>query len=796
MTDPLVGIMASQAVLGGFRIFVSPPDGPRKEISTFRGAPIVPNTWSWGDPYSEEVATLSAPMITLFDTLGQGDLAWYVEGADVDIVWQPMPGSPITTPWTWEGYIASDDFGIDDDGASWNIQLRGAFFALDNYLAMPTFPAFPLPYEHLMRSAFDPEQHPCSLNPLDVRFPTWWNTYAPAAVEGENQLLRPAGVLTGSMWTGLTTRSTGSWNPLLTGFVSSLLQVMYNADGSQWTIRNRGSRSPMLVVREQASDLDPKVLNVDLGAPGVRCNLSRDYTQKVQAVYGTGTDAQGVNYNGMQMSANGQSISYVPFAYNPAVYPRSGGGKNNPLFNPQRKTRESYAAFQPGVTAAQAAAIASGQVQRLNDPGITGTITLTTDPYLSDGARSPFYRLLIRDGASIRVNGLFGVPEGVLFHVAEVQADATNLTTTLTVDTKYRDLLTVDEVNARTLDPLKQLHLLQNSAQGNQIQDLLMPWSYGNGSGSIPYGATPLYNAMPSSEAFPFSNDLSITGATKGWVQKFPPSKYPQYYVKIGPTDQENSANNWANFSSMTNNSQLPSIPILMSSVGDSSQIQVCAYDRDGNVMPVKFHISIYKSNGVTVQHMPLWTTNPYLTPPRFPDILGPLDYANAASDNFIGRWPGGAGGDPWAGAGVPYPQNDPTNLTQVYHPFFRGAWQTVDEQGHNFQVAGGIQVPYAPDSSVDMIIGWGTYYVPAGFWPGQPGGAPITGQLVDTVPWHWDTTSSLNSQSINPVANAPTTGGGVANAGRLFAMIYCEDQGQKDVYFLGRIFAQSQNGQ
>lgn len=791
MTDALVGVMADHTIAGGFRIFVTPPAGPRQEISMFRGAPVTATQWSWGDPFSEEVAVLSCPQITPFDTPGTGDLSWLVEGADVDIVWQPYPGSLIVDRWTWEGYIASLDFGLDTDSTDWQIQLRGCNYALDGYLAMPTFPVYPLPYEYLMRSAFDPELHPCSLNPLDVQFPSWWSTVAPPATAGENSRLRPAGVLTGSMWTGLTSRSTGSWNPMLTGFVSSLLQVMYNADGSQWTIRNRGSRSPQLLVREPPSDLDPKVLNVDLGAPGVSVRLSQDFTQMINVIYGTGTDTQGVNYSGLQMGADGQTISYVPFAFNPAAYPRSGNGRMNPLFNPQRKMRESYSAFQQGLTAAQAASVAQGQLQRLNDPGMTGTVTLTTDPYLSDGAQSPFLRLLIRDGMALRINGLLGVPGGVLFHIAEVQVDASNLSVTLTVDTKFRDLLTVDEVNARTMDPLKLLHSLQTGSQGNLIQDLLMPWSYGNGSGSIPYAATTLYNAMPSSERFPYSNDLSIPGNTPGWVQKFPPSRYPEYYVRIGPTDRHNSTNNWANYSMVSGNAGGPSIPILMSAAGQASQIQIAAYDREGNVLPVKFHLSLYKSNGVQVANMPLWTTNPYLTPPKFPPILGPEDYADVASASFVGRWGSGA----WHGDACPYPQNSPTDPTQVYHPFFQGAWQNVDEQGHSFQVEGGSTVQYVPDDSVGQVIGWGTFYEPAGFWPGEPGGGPITGLMVDTYAWSWDTTSTLNSQSIHPVGQT-TTPGGPANAGRLFAMIYCEDQGTQDVYFLGRIFAQSQNGQ
>lgn len=784
MSSSLTGVVTNTQIAGGFRVFVSPPVGARVEISMFRGAPVMVTQWSFADPFSEEVAVLSCPQITAFDTPGSGDLGWLVGGSDVDIIWQPMPGSPITTAWSWEGHIASFDFGLDDQSVTFQIQLRGAIYALDNYLALPSFPAYPLPFEFLLRSAFDPEQHPCSLNPLDMAFPDWWNTVAPGPVAGENPLLRPAGVTTGSPWTGLTSRSTGSWNPLLTGFVSSLLQNMYNADGSQWTIRNRGNRAPQLMVREQASDADPGVLNVDLGAPGVGMQLSMDFTQQVNVVYGTGTDNQGVAYSGLQMSADGQSISYIPFAYNPAAYPRSGGGVNNPAFNPNQKMRESYAAFQSGLTAPQASAVAQGQLSRLNDPGMTGSITLTSDPYLSDAAGSPFLRLLIREGSSIRVNGLLGIPEGVLFHVGEVSVDPVSMTTTLTVDNKYRDILTIDEVHARTMDPLKLLHQLQSGADSNTIKDLLLPWSYADGSGAIPYGAAALFNSMPASATFPYS-----TPDSSGWCQQYPPSTHPEYYVRIGPTDQNDAANNWADASSTRGAAPgtQPGIPVLMSAKGTAAQIQVAAYDASGNVLPVKFHLSLYTSNGVTVDAMPLWGPNPYLTPANtFPPILGPTSFADANSASFLGRWPGGAGGQAWPSTDIPVaPYSQSSN---VHHPFFQGAWQSTDEQGHSF--AGVTQ--YTPNPDTGPIVGWGTFYIPAGFYPSEPGSGSPTGMLVDGIAWDWDTGVSLNPQSLDPVGTAQY---GASSAGRIYAMIYCEDQGQQPVYFLGRIYAQSQGG-
>ena len=77
--------------------------------------------------------------------------------------------------------------------------------------------------------------------------------------------------------------------------------------------------------------------------------------------------------------------------------------------------------FQQGVDELSAYKIAQGQYQRFAEPGITGTITLTTDPRLSNGELMP--RLMIRGGQTIRINGLFGVREGVLAHVTQATAD-------------------------------------------------------------------------------------------------------------------------------------------------------------------------------------------------------------------------------------------------------------------------------------------------------------------------------------------------------------------------------------
>ena len=44
------------------------------------------------------------------------------------------------------------------------------------------------------------------------------------------------------------------------------------------------------------------------------------------------------------------------------------------------------------------------------------------------------------------------------------------------------------------------------------------------------------------------------------------------------------------------------SIPIRMSQAGSIRLTQIAAYDKHGEVMPVKFHVSVYTNNGMAVE--------------------------------------------------------------------------------------------------------------------------------------------------------------------------------------------------
>lgn len=723
----LTAIPSDAQSLGFFRVFARPPGGSRREITIFRGAPVITNNAVTSDPFTDQTASLSCPQVTVFDTPGSGDLDWLVPDCDIDIVWQNT-GS-YEYDWSWEGYIASYQFSMGTE-SSFTIDLKGAFYGLDDYLAIPSFPKRPIPYEILIARAFDQGLHPSHLGNFRVLYPGWWDTRVPEFNDPKYlSFLKPWGVTTGQLWTGFTSRSTGTWEPLLSGHVQSLLSVMFAEGGAQWSIRNRGRRRPELYLRQIPRPDSEEIIEVTLGAPGVDFSGSRDYTQRASVIYGQGVDDRGVSYSGMVVSPDGRTTSYQPFAYSSASWPR----KKNPSFDPRIKPKETMVRFQDGVDELSAQRIAEAQYQRFSEPGITGSVVLTSDPRTADNELMP--RMLIRAGCTLRINNLFGVNEGVLAHVTQATADFVGLTMTLEFDTKYRDQLTVDEVKARTRDALTPLRALQVGKYSNTVQDMVLPWSYTEGSGCVPMGAKEFFNEkLPSNAVFPYEE----------WTKKHPPKNpsFRPYYVRINPTNTEDASKNWSGVS--RDGKSILSVPIRMAQSGSIRLSQFAAYNRHGEVLPVRFHVSIYRGNGVGVRDMPR-------LPPGFND--GDVKYLKPKGIN------------------VSYSEGQS-------NPFFENAWERVKEDGTQYD-----NDAYLTAEGSELIVGWGNYYEPAGYSPGRASrGATPTGVLEDEASWSWDLSNTLDLLSPENNANEEYSG-------MLFVMIYCDDQGDEPVYFMGKLF-------
>lgn len=719
--------------LGFFRIFAHPPGGVRREITIFRNAPVILDNASTQDPFTEQTASITLKQVTVFDAPGEGDLDWLVANSNIDIIWQNMGSHDLS--WSWEGYIASLQFSTSGSDMTFQVDLKGAFYGLDDYLAIPSFPKRPIPYEILIARAFDQKLHPARLGTFQMLFPRDWDLVVPEFNDPQYlAFLKPWGVATGQRWSGFTSRTTGSWEPLLTGHVQSLLSVMFAEGGAQWTIRNRGMRRPELHLRQIPEFNDPSIIEIHLGAPGVGFSGSKDYTQRASVIYGQGTDDAGISYSGMELSADGKTTFYKPFAYSQTVYPR----KQNPSFNSRDRAKETMIRFQDGVDEASAIKIAQGQLQRFSEPGITGSVTLQTDPRYADGCLCP--RLLIQAGATLRIFGLLGSTEGVLAHVTQTSADFNSLSMSLSFDTKYRDQLTVEEVKARTRDALTPLRSLQVGKYSNTVQDLILPWSYKEGSGCVPLGSKEFYQEkLPANATFPFEE----------WTRKHPPS-HPaskNYYIRINPADTTDSDKNWCGVG--RDGFQVMAIPIRMSQAGTIRLSQLAAYDKDGNVLKVRFHYSVYSNNGVTFEAMPSF--------PMDPD-----------TDDVEVKYLKPVGGASY--------------LAGQHNPFFEGAWETIDADGTEWD-----DDSYLAAQS--LVVGWGNYYEPAGYSPGRfSRGATRTGLLEDESQWSWDLSETLDK--VDPENNANEE-----YSGMLFVEIYCDDQGNQPVFFMGR-FQRQEPGQ
>lgn len=695
-------------------------------ITEFRGVPTKIGSITSADPFGPASAEIELPAVTSFDKPGAFDLRWLKEGTPIDIVWSEDHN------WRWEGYIASIE-----QGSNTRVQCKGALYILDNYLAKPMYPTNPIPYETLIKQVCNPQDGYTGLGAMRLTFPEDWEVVANQDLHpSQYWMLSPWGLATGEPWTGLATRSTGSWDPSLTSFTQGLLATMYAPQGDQWTLGLDTGRVPHLKVREQVHHPQADTIEITNGSPGVQVQLSRDWSQSANVVYGTGSDLSGVSYSNMRVANNGYETHYDPFAYNKAVHPNDS---SNPYWDPRTMRKEAFLTFTQGVDMVSAMQVAQSHLQRFSDPGLVGSITLESDP-LGPEAK-PINRYLIRAGQTIVVKGWNG--SDVFLHITRVMASPEEGTVSLDVDSRYRDALTASEVYARTRDALDPLVNLQvgKARQSITVNDLVLPWSYEDGSGIMPAPAKDLFGLRETS--FPWT-DLT---------RLFPPRTHPHFYVTVEPDKKfSGTSAGWQRHYSDPTKAPIgnettyrsiwsQAIPVRLAQNGQIRLSQIAAYNQYGEILPVEFHVALY-NNTITVDSMP--TPGNADTPRRKP---------GATNDRY---------------------------------PFFQGAFEDIKPTGELIS-EGTTQLP----SNVQMFVGWGTYEEPAGYYPGlaSKGGNP-TGMLVDETSWSFSTEGDTG---FNPYSKAETAKN--PEAGHAYAMIYCDDtfDTEEPIHFLGRFWVAPQ---
>ena len=719
MTAP--GVTRIVGGSGFFRFWAYPPNGKNFEFTTFRGVPTVLQSYSSADPFGDSSALFSMTSVTTFDRPGSGDLWWLVPYAKVTIFWYAMgedgdPAKAVADPnWIWEGYIASEE--ISDP---YQVQCKGALYQADNFIAAPFYPSYPVPYETMISRLLSPVTRPTiGTKALSIEWPSDWNTVVPAPSDPAYLwFLAPFGVKKGAKWTGLTTRDTGSWQALLSGYIQNLLTTMYTPNGEQWTLMKKRGRTPVLRVRHQVTYNETDTLIVYNGAPGTKISLSRDFTQTANVIYGNGSDLTGVTYSGMQVSADGESTWYEPYAALPQVYPAAA---SNPRYLATIPIKEMRLDFAPGMDEVSAVDMARAHLNKVADPGYSGTISIQSDPMAYS---QPFNKFLIQAGQSVMLKNFRGAD--VLFHITSVEVSPEENQVTLTVDSKYRDALTVSEVRARTRDALDPVNLLKPGSVGAIVNDMVKPWSYKGGSGVIPSGgtldATKFFNSMPANTPFPWTE----------WTKKYPPKNNGGYYIRVhkkGPKADDR----WQDYGYLKDKTPSKAVPIKGAQSASIRLIQVMAVDKNGNLLAIPFHISFYLVSGCTTIAMPM-----------IPAELKKLPYPPAQR-----------------------------------YPFFPQAFNTVKPSGE----AEDNKSVYLTETNA-MVMGWGTFEEPAGYSPSSKGAkGKVTGMLEDEQSWNFDTSGS--DSQFDPFSAAKTAK--IKSAGQIYAMVF--QDAADDAYFIGRFF-------
>lgn len=711
---PLVATLANP-VAGEWRLLARSPGQMTVDVTSLRGAPTLLDPWGFDDPFGPSEFTFTLPSVSMFDRIGTGDLSWLTPDSEIDVVFEgALPGAYPDKGFAWEGLVASFDYSPD----GLKVSCIGALRQLDLHLAKPGYPGRPIPYEVAIANQFQ-DRPDLRLRPMIIEWPSWWTKrfgYPP-----ETPLyMRPTGVMDGDYWTGMVTRQTGAFEQSLSSYVQTLLGSMYTPRG-RWALDLDRGRQPVLRHRDIVTAVRADTVHIDPVSPGVKISLTVDWSQSANVAYGQGVSLAGEGWSGQQVSLDGERTFYVPLAAAPEVHPAND---SNPAWVRSRLRREVMLQLQQGLTLENAKEAARDHLSRFAEPGVTGTITLETDPKM-DGAWLP--RKTMKAGMNLWVPHLLGT--GLHLHVTKAQIDRDNHTVTLTVDSKYRDQLTVDQVRLRGRDSLAITRQLIGGQYAPPIPDQLVPWNYAEGSGYIPSGsrftAKRLFDGIRGEVPFPW------TEITR--VRKPSMPAWAESYMTIGPASP-NADDNWAVLPNRPG--MFKGYPVRAAQMASIRLLQIAAYDDDGYVMKVPFHVSFYASEGVNMMSMP---------------VLSPSD-----------------------ALGTPYAAGQ-------HYPFFDNAWEKYRADGTQTQTEANQAV-----SSAGLIRGYGTRQVPAGYWPASAGqGFLPTGMLADEGVFEIDTTrfdSEFNP--FQPRQRNPKTG-------FIYVMVYCDQQGNRPVHFMGRMYRQ-----
>lgn len=628
--------------IGRFQIVVGGQD-----VSYFRDVPSMVGSWSADEPFGDATARLVFPQITPFERYGSSaDLTWLGQWREVEINLVRTDG---TVENLWEGMVASVEYELTEDSYRLTATCMGKLYQVDLYVRAPRFFEKDVKVVSFLKSQFSLDSRPnlrCA--GLVVRDPN-------GELDDES-------------------KRSGGWERTLTGFIQDELALLVDHDTwDQWTIHKEYPATPVL---EKKDRLNQHWI-VHCGAPGIELSLSRDFSQAPNTFYGEGTDEAGTSW---RHTMPGHVGFYRPLAiaYNEGVgetfyedttvsddyfssttQTEFEQGDENPEFDPSAVRIETHTSYGGGVSPARAQDSARGTMRQFVDPGWSGQITLKSDP--EEGSRfeiQPGQNILLRwfhlrpptdddsydlqltltDGTEAYWQYRTGVVWvwnattsasdhiGWMFHVASVEADWENQTVTLTVDTKFRDALSLAEVLERTHDGnLDPAHRLRVTRDSSIPEDRKQPWDYHSGSGYLPLGSMDVGDPID-----------------------FPPSTNPDAFIHVDPykNTPADKTPPWKDHWTI--------VPIEAATKATVMQTEITAYNSDGTVKPIRFSLAFHDEKvwGDSMISDPFHTDawDPKAADPS----LQPNPYVIIAwgqGEQPAGYWPGVAtDGDPVTG--------------------------------------------------------------------------------------------------------------------------------------------------
>lgn len=163
----------------------------------------------------------------------------------------------------------------------------------------------------------------------------------------------------------------------------------------------------------------------------------------------------------------------------PFTYDASGAiTGTNPWWDKSYIRIEHYDNYGEHVTKQEATISAQARLRSQSGPNFVGRFTFKTDP--EEG-----HRFNIKAGENILYKGYRGFD--VLFHVAEVTYDYESLTTSVTVDTAFRDASTISQIMARNRDLNNpSMTPTRHQSASRIVEDRISVWDCDSGAGIIP----------------------------------------------------------------------------------------------------------------------------------------------------------------------------------------------------------------------------------------------------------------------------------------------------------------------